>query len=163
MELRKAVHGDVQQVRSRMLKAIPPRVVARVAQAKVRPKVDDRRAGRSQIGDDPRGRAVGEGQEDRVGLGKLGAHRQPRRFEMWMVAVDRLVVSISAGQTHDLHIRVARQEPDQFTAGIPGRPDDPDPDPSRHAIGRLASEGTRQEPRTHRRLARAGRKGRRHE
>src|SRR5262245_4746836 len=102
MELRQAVDGVVEDGRVRMLEAVPARVVGRVAQAEVRPKVDDGGAAGGQVRGARRGRAVRQGEEDGVSLGQLAVDGETGRGEVRVVAADRLVVAVPAGQSDDV-------------------------------------------------------------
>ena len=75
-------------------------------------------AGGEQIRDEPGRGPVGEGEERGVDVGQLGPHGQPGRAEVGVVAADRLVVAVAAGQPDDLDVRVAGQQPDQLAAGV---------------------------------------------
>ena len=136
MQLRQAVDRLVEEVRPRMLEAVPARVVGRVAQAEVGALVDDRRAGGDEVGDEVRRGAVREGEEDRIRGRQLGMDVEVERRQVRVDAVDRVVVAATPDEPDQLDVRVPRQQPDQLTADIAGRPDDPDPDPPR-ATGRI--------------------------
>ena len=133
MQLRQAVDGRVEELRVRVLEAVPARVVGRVAQPEVGPQVDDRGAGLGHRRHAPGGDAVGEGEEDRVRLRQLGPDGQPGRGQVRVVTADRLVLAVPTGQPDDRHVRVAAQQPDQLRPDVPGRADDADPDPA-HAV-----------------------------
>ncbi len=128
MELGKAVDRDVEEVGVRVLEAVPARVVGGVAEAEIGPEVDDRGAVRDDPGDDAGGRAVGEGEEDRVDVGQRGIDDETRLGEVRVDAVERVAVAVAALEADDRHVRVAGQEADQLGADIAGRPDDADPD-----------------------------------
>ncbi len=55
-----------------------------------------------------------------------------------MDVADRIVVALAAGQAHQIHVRMSGQEPDELTADVAGRTDDPDADPAWPA-GRVES------------------------
>ena len=127
MELRQAVDRLLEQVRPRVLEAVPARVVGRVAEAEVGALVDDRRAGRDEVRDEVRGRAVREGEEDGVRPGGSSAWTSwSSRREVRVDPVDRVVVAAAPDEPDQLDVRVARQQPDELAADVPGRPDDPD-------------------------------------
>ncbi len=71
-----------------------------------------------------------------------------------MDPADRVVVAAAAGEPDELDVRVAREQPDQLGADVPGRPDDADPDAPGTA-GRIhappgageADRATRRDPR----------------
>ena len=66
VQLGQPVDGRRQQVRARVLEAVPARVVGRIAQPEVRPEIDHRQP-RARAGRRPaRRRRRGAGQEDRV-------------------------------------------------------------------------------------------------
>ena len=88
---------------------------------------------------------MGEGQERGVDLGKGGPDREVGGGQVRMVAADRVVVTVAPGQADDRDVRVARQQADELAARVAGRPDDPDPDPARAAVGHGAPDGTRQD------------------
>ena len=140
-----------------MLEAIPAWVVGRIAQTEVRPEIDDRRAVRDDVGDQRRGRAVGEGQEDGISLGQGRSHEQVGRREMRMEAADGLVLAVAAGEADDLDVRMAGEQADQLRPDVPRRADDPDPDPARSAVVGNAAQRAWQEPR---RAVRRDRRGR---
>ena len=52
-----------------------------------------------------------------------------------MHAPDGIVIALAADQPDQFDIRMAGEQPDQLATDIPGRPDDPDPDPARPARG----------------------------
>ena len=52
-----------------------------------------------------------------------------------MHAPDRIVIALAADQPDQFDIRMTGEQPDQLATDIPGRPDDPDPDPARSAGG----------------------------
>ena len=79
-------------------------------------------------GDDGRGRAVGEGEEDRVHVRERGVDDQAGVGEVRVDAVERVAVAVAALEADDGHVRVAGQEADQLGADVAGRPDDADPD-----------------------------------
>ena len=68
VQLGQAVDGPLEEVGSRVLEAIPARVVGRVAQAEVGTEVDDRRAVGDEVRDEAGRRAVGEREERGVDL-----------------------------------------------------------------------------------------------
>ncbi len=160
MQLRQAVDGLIQQVGSRVLEAVPARVVTRVAQAEVGSEIDDRRPRCGEVRHDPRRGAVGKGQEHGVGRRQLRSHREVGRRQVRMVAADRLVLAVATREPDDLDVRMARQQPDELRADVPGRPDDADTDAPRAvpAVRRDATERAGEESR--RRLARRDHRGR---
>ncbi len=87
-----------------------------------------------QIRDDAGRCAVWQRQERRVDGGELGADEQLGPGEMRMVARDRIVVTVATGESDEVDVRVASQQPDQLCADVPGRADDPDPQPTRAAV-----------------------------
>ena len=74
-----------------------------------------------------------------------------------MVAADRVVLAVAAGEADDLDVRMAGQQPDQLGADVPGRTDDADADPSRPAVGAHAALRAGEEPRRPVRRDRRGR------
>ncbi len=66
MQLGETVDGLVEQVRPRVLEAVPARIVGGVAQSEVGALVDDRGSVGDQPGHQLGGRSVGERHEDRV-------------------------------------------------------------------------------------------------
>ncbi len=144
MQLREPVDGHVQQLGSRVLEAVPARVVGGVAQAEVGTLVDDRRAGGEQVRRQVRGRAVGQGQEDRIDRRQLAVDGQLGRAEVRVDAGDGVVVALATLEADEVDVRVPREEADELRADVAGRPDDADPDPTRAAGGidvRVASGG----------------------
>ena len=128
MELREAIDGLIEEVRARVLEAVPARVVGGVAQAEVGTLVDDRRAFRDEVGDQGGRRAMGEGHEDRVDRRKFRVDREVRGREVRVDTGDRVVITAAPHEADQLHVRVAGQQADQLGTDIAGRPDDPDPD-----------------------------------
>jgi len=151
--------GTLEEVRPRVLEAIPAWIVRGVAESEVGPEVDDCSPTRREVGGDLRPRPVGECHEDRVdpagvrtGAGRPGPPRprerpssgkSSRQFgierqcggrQVGMDRADRVIVALAAVQPDELDIRMARQEADQLTPDISGRADDPDPDASRSAV-----------------------------
>ena len=134
VELRQAVDGALEEVRARVLEAVPARVVGRVAQAEVRALVDDRRARRR--------RGPGRARRRRRGAAP-GRRRRPAGSSAWTVRPvvarcgmdpgDRVVVAAAPGEPDQLDVRVAGEQPDQLGADVAGRADDPDADPPRPA------------------------------
>ena len=67
--------------------------------------------------------------------------RVPRQFGVrsarWSSGADarpdRIVVALAADQPDQFDVRMAGEQPDQLATDVPGRPDDPDPDPARPA------------------------------
>ena len=132
MELGQAVDGVVEQLRRGVVEAVPARIVGRVAEPEVGPQVDDGRAPGRDVRDDPGGRAVGQGEEDGVDVGRGGGvDRETGRRQVRVGRGDRLVVAAASRQADDLDVGMARQEPDQLRADVAGRADDPDADPLR--------------------------------
>ena len=129
MELRQAVHRLVEQVRARMLEAVPARVVGRIAQPEVRTLVDDRGPARDAGRGEVRGRPMGKCQEHRIHRRQLVMDGQPGRAQVRVDAGDRVVVALAALQPDELDVRVAGKQPDELRADVSGGPDDPDPDP----------------------------------
>ena len=138
MQLGQAVDRDVEEVGVRVLEAVPARVVGGVAQAEVRPEVDDGGAGLDDRGDQGGGGAVGEGEEDRVDLGERGVDDEAGLGQVRVDVVERVAVAIAALQPHDRHVRVAGQEADQLGADIARRADDADADLAVRGVGRVA-------------------------
>ena len=126
-----------------MLEAIPARVVVRVAQAEVRPEVDDRGAVGDDVGNEVGRRAMREGKERGVDLGERRADREVGRGEMGVVAADRVVLPVAPGEPDDVDVGMAGQQPDQLRADVPGGPDDADAQAARPAVGGDASFGAR--------------------
>jgi hypothetical protein len=157
MELRQPVDRLVQEVGTRVLEAVPARVVGWVAQAEVGSEVDDRRAGRDDVRHEGCRRAMGKGEEGGVDVGEHRADGEVRRRQMRMVAGDRVVVSVAPGEPDDLDVRVAGKEPDELGPDVAGRPDDPDADAPRPAVRLSAARRPWYEPR---RAVRRGRRGR---
>ncbi len=157
MQLGQAVDGDVEKLGDGVLESVPARVVGGVTKPEVGPEVDDRRAAGDQVRYELRGGPVGKGQERRVDVGELRAHRQVGGGEVRVVGADRIVLAVTAGQPDDLDVRMARQQPDELAAGVPGRADDADPDPSRPAIDRNAARRAGEDPRRPVRRDRRGR------
>src|SRR3954447_21527764 len=75
---------------------------------------------------------------------------------MRVVAADRLVLPVAAGQTDDVDVRMARQDPDQLGADVAGRADDADPEAAL-AVGSDPSLRPGDEPRRPLRRDRRGR------
>ena len=115
----------------RVLEAVPAWVVGQIAKSEVRTLVDDRRPSREEARGQIGGGAVGEGQEDGIHRRQLVMDRQCGRAQVGMDAGDRIVVALAALQANEVHIRVPRQEPDEFGTHIPGGADDPHADASR--------------------------------
>jgi hypothetical protein len=69
MQLRQAVDGKLEKIRTWMLEAVPTRVVVGIAQPEVGTEVDDGRACRDEIGNEVDRRAMREGKERGVDLG----------------------------------------------------------------------------------------------
>ena len=107
VELGQAVDRDVEEVGVRVLEAVPARVVGGVAEAEVGPEVDDRGAGLDDPGDDGRGRAVGQGEEDGVDVRERGVDDQAGVGEVRVDAVERVAVAVAALEADDRHVRVA--------------------------------------------------------
>ena len=96
-----------------------------------------------------------QGEEDRVHLvSEVAVEGEGGRGEVGVHRADRIVVAVAPGEADQRDRWVAVEEPDQFAADIPRRPDDTDPDPAsgggiRPAVRR--DRGRRLEPRAHRR------------
>ena len=150
MELRQAVDGDIEEVGSRVLEAVPARVVGGVAEPEVGAQVDDSGAGRGQLQGDLDPCAVGEGHEDRVErrIGSVGSAALTVSPVVarcgWMPSIGSWSRSRPT-RPDDLDVRVPRQQPDQLATDIARRPDDPDPQPARAALGVDPALGARQE------------------
>jgi hypothetical protein len=56
-----------------------------------------------------------------------------------MVIADRLILAVAAGKPDDPDVGMTAEQPNQLTAAVARRADDPDPDASRAAIGRFAA------------------------
>ena len=140
-----------------MLEAIPARVVGRIAQPEVRPEVDDGGAVGHEVRDEAGRRAVGEGEERGIDLRQACPDREVGRGQVRVVAADRVVLAVAAGESDDLDVRMARQQPDELGTDVPGGTDDADADPSRPAVRAHAPLGAGEEPR---RLVRRDRRGR---
>ena len=134
VQLGQAVDGVARGARARVLEAVPARVVGRVAQPEVGPEVDDRGAVGDEVRDEAGRRAVREGEERGVDLGQRVPDREVGRGEVRVVAADRIVVAVAAGEPDDVDVRMARQQPDQLGADVAGRADDADADPARPAV-----------------------------
>ena len=89
MQLRQPVHGLRQELRRGVLEAVPAGIVGSIAQPEVGPEVDDPRALRHKIRDQRGGGAVGEGQEDGVGLGQAGVEDEPGTRQVGVHRADR--------------------------------------------------------------------------
>ncbi len=112
-----------------MVEAVPARVVGGVAKAEVRPQVDDRRAVRREVRDEPGGRAVWQGEEDGVDRRQRGVHLVAGVGEVRMGRADRFGFAGASLEPRDLDVRVALEQADQLGADVARRPDDPDADP----------------------------------
>ena len=77
MQLGQAVDGVVEELGSRVLEAVPARVVGRVAEPEVGPEVDDRGAVGHEVRDEAGGRAVGQGEEDGIDLRQRASTVRP--------------------------------------------------------------------------------------
>ncbi len=141
MQLGQAVDRLVEQVRPRMLEAVPARVVGGVAEAEVGALVDDRRARVDQVGDELRRCPVRQREEDRIRGRQLGMDVQVERREVGVDAVDRVPIATTPNEPDQLDIRMPRQQPDQLSADVAGSTDDPDPDHSRFGLGRYILPG----------------------
>ena len=143
MELRQPVRGRGRELRMWMLEPVPARVIGRITQPEIRPEVDHRGPVTRDLGDARRGRAVGQRQEHGVRLGQRRIDGQARPLEMAVGVLDRLLIAIPALQSHQLHIRVARQDADELGTHVAGRADDRDADATlrRRRQGRRARNG----------------------
>jgi hypothetical protein len=74
-----------------------------------------------------------------------------------VVAADRVVLAVAAGESDDLDVWMARQQPDELGTDVPGGTDDADADPARPTVRAHAPLGAGEEPR---RLVRRDRRGR---
>ena len=136
MQFRQPVDRVVEEVRPWMLEPVPARVVLGVAESEVRTQVDDGRALVDELAGHRRGRAMREREEDGIDIGQRRVDDMSRRREMRVDATDRIGIPFAALESDERHVRVTDEQPDQFGADIPCRPDDPDPDP---ALVRVAS------------------------
>ena len=69
MQLRQAVDGKLEQIRTWMFEAVPTRIVVGIAQPEVGPEVDHGRPCRDEVGNEVDRRAMREGKERGVDLG----------------------------------------------------------------------------------------------
>ena len=91
VQLGQAVDGGREQVRPRVLEVVPARVVGGVAEPEVGAEVDHRLPASEELVDPARDRAVGEGEEHRLGaVGDRVEHLEVARREVRVDARDRV-------------------------------------------------------------------------
>ena len=127
MQLRQAVDGGREQVRARVIEVVPARVVTRVAEPEVGAEVDHRLPTPQELVDPARHRAVGEGEEDRLGaVGDRVEDLEVARREVGVDARDRVAPPLAADQAHDLDVWVEREQADELRTHVAGRTHDGD-------------------------------------
>ena len=127
MQLGQTVDRLLEEVGSRVLEAVPARVVVGVSETEVGSEIDDGGPGRDEIGNEVDRRAVREGKERGVNLGQVGGDGEVGDRKVRVVTTDGVVVPVTPGQADDIDVRVTGQDPDQLGTDVPGRTDDPDP------------------------------------
>ena len=127
VQLGQTVDRLLEEVGSRVLEAVPARVVVGVSETEVGSEIDDGGPGRDEIGNEVDRRAVREGKERGVNLGQVGGDGEVGDRKVRVVTTDGVVVPVTPGQADDIDVRVTGQDPDQLGTDVPGRTDDPDP------------------------------------
>ena len=102
VQLRQAVHRVAQQVRRRMIEVVPARVVGGVGQAEVGAEIDDRGTLRDEVRDERGGGAVGEGEEDCLGVGRRLVDLEAGRGQVRVDRADGLVFPPAPDEADEL-------------------------------------------------------------
>ena len=127
------MHEALEQLRRRVLLAVPARVQLWIAQPEVGPEVDDATDAAHQFGHDLGGRSVRERQEHEIAVGRpLDVDRvvgQPwvGTGEVGVDVADHLADSRIAGGIDHVELGMPSEEPEQLCPRVPGRAEHPDP------------------------------------
>ena len=125
MKLGDPVHRRRQQLGPRVVEVVPARIVGGVVEAEVRPEVDDRLPAIEELVDPARNDAVGERQEDRLGIvGDSIDDVQLAGREVGMDAREGIALPVTPDEPDDPDVRVERKEADQLGADVARRTDD---------------------------------------